>query len=338
MPATIYFTGPRQVAFREENLPEIGEDQVLVETILSAISPGSEVMVYRGEFPDDFSVDETITALSGEFRYPIRYGYSVVGKVQVAGKGVDPAWVGKTVFAFHPHCSHFPACPEELMPVPDGITSEQAIFLPNMETAVNLVLDGAPLIGEKVTVFGQGIVGLLATALLAKFPLGILLTLDRYPKRRRASLELGAMATLDPYQPDFREQVQAILGQGSDLTYEVSGVPAALDQAIAVTRYSGRLVVGSWYGRKTAELRLGGSFHRRRIRLFSSQVSTLSPELSGRWDKTRRFQVAWDMIRQVQPARFITHSFPITQAEQAYQLLDEDPQETIQVVFTYEGA
>jgi threonine dehydrogenase-like Zn-dependent dehydrogenase len=130
--------------------------------------------------------------------------------------------------------------------------------------------------------------------------------------------------------------MEAYLPGGADLVYELSGVPSALDQAIAVTGFTGRVLVGSWYGQKPAHLDLGGHFHRNRIRLISSQVSTLAPELSGRWTKARRFQVAWEMIRKINPSRFITHRFPITQAHQAYQLLDQDPEGAIQVIFSYE--
>jgi threonine dehydrogenase-like Zn-dependent dehydrogenase len=125
--------------------------------------------------------------------------------------------------------------------------------------------------------------------------------------------------------------------QGADLTYELSGNPAALDQAIAATGFSGRVVIGSWYGQKRADINLGGRFHRSRMRLISSQVSTLAPEWTGRWSKARRLQVAWRMLEQVQPAHLITHRFPLTQAAQAYALLDQHPEEAIQVLLTYEG-
>jgi len=119
------------------------------------------------------------------------------------------------------------------------------------------------------------------------------------------------------------------------LVYELTGRPETLNEAIAMTRFSGRVVIGSWYGEKRAPIDLGGAFHRSRIKLISSQVSTIAPELSARWDKSRRFGVAWDALARVQPEKWITHRFPISQAADAYRLLDEHPQETIQVIFTY---
>ena len=109
----------------------------------------------------------------------------------------------------------------------------------------------------------------------------------------------------------------------------------ALDQALAVTGYAGRLVIGSWYGQKQVHLDLGGRFHRSRIRLISSQVSSLAPELSGRWTKARRFETAWKMLAAVHPSTFITQRFSIDQAARAYELLDQCPQDSIQVLLTY---
>jgi 2-desacetyl-2-hydroxyethyl bacteriochlorophyllide A dehydrogenase len=337
---SLHFTAPFQVEVREEPLGPPGPGQALVKTLLSAISAGTELLIYRGQVPTDLAVDETIPALSGRFRFPLKYGYGAVGQVEALGPGVDQAWQGQTVFAFQPHESWFLATPEELHPLPPGVPPAEAVFLPNMETAVTLLLDGRPLIGEQVAVFGQGVVGLLLTALLARLPLASLVTLDLYPLRRRASEELGAHLSLDLEDPDFQERLLAALqgprpSAGADLTYEVSGNPAALDLAIAATGFAGRMVVGSWYGNKRADLNLGGRFHRSRLRLISSQVSSIAPELTGRWTKSRLLKVAWEMLQQVKPARLITHRFPLRQAAQAYETLNKNPSETIQVVLEY---
>ena len=333
----LYFTAPGQVSVREEKLPALGSGQLLVQSLLSAISPGTELLIYRGEFPAGLPLDENIPSLQGGFSYPLQYGYATVGRVIAAGAGADSAWGGRLVFAFQPHASHFINEPRGLIPVPAELSAEQAVFLPNMETAVSFIMDGRPLIGEHVTVFGQGIVGLLTTALLARHPLGSLVTLDKYPRRRQASLDSGATASFDPQTGELPHRMEAIQPQGADLTYELSGSPAALDQAIQVTGYAGRVVVGSWYGSKRASLDLGGRYHRSRIRLISSQVSSLAPEFSGRWSKERRFSVAWKMLQQLKPARWITHRFPLEEAERAYRLLDTQPGETLQVLFTYTG-
>jgi threonine dehydrogenase-like Zn-dependent dehydrogenase len=184
-------------------------------------------------------------------------------------------------------------------------------------------------------VLGQGIIGLLTASLLAEFPLDTLVCADMYPLRRQAALDLGAQAVLDPAQADFNEQAGLLLKSGADLTIELSGSPAALNSAIALTIFSGRVVIGSWYGEKRAPLDLGGSFHRSRLRLISSQVSSIAPELSARWDKARRFGVAWRALQRLRPEKWITHRFSLVDAALAYSLLDERPGEAIQVVFQY---
>jgi 2-desacetyl-2-hydroxyethyl bacteriochlorophyllide A dehydrogenase len=336
----LYFTGPRQLSLKTQAAPPPAFGQLLVQTLISAISPGTELLIYRGLAPPDLARDETIAALAGGFDFPLQYGYAVVGRVLKLGRGVAPDWQDRLVFAFHPHESHFLATPDELLLLPPGLESEEAVFFPNMETAVTFLLDGQPLMGEQVAVFGQGVVGLLLTALLARWPLASLVTLDLYPRRRLLSESLGAHVSLDPAAPDTPARLLSHLQgsgpyPGADLTYEISGNPQALDQAIAATGFSGRVVIGSWYGRKKTELELGGRFHRSRVQLIGSQVSSLPPGLSGRWNKSRRYQATWRMLREVKPARFITHRFPLAQAAQAYELLDRDPAEVVQVILTY---
>ncbi|MGB0384331.1 MAG: zinc-dependent alcohol dehydrogenase [Ardenticatenaceae bacterium] len=338
---SLYFTDSYEVSLREERLPPPAANQVVVETVVSAISAGTEMLVYRGQVPTRLAVDETIGALAGEFAFPLKYGYAAVGRVMVIGAEVERSWLDRMVFAFNPHESHFLAAPADLIPVKGAISPENAVFLPNMETAVSFVMDGQPTIGEQVVVFGQGIVGLLTTSLLSELPLARLITLDGYPLRREQSLKLGAHVSLDPTAPDLLADLRTLLPEtlpygGADLSYELSGNPKALEQAIAITTFNGRVVIGSWYGTKTVELDLGGLFHRSHMQLISSQVSHLNPRWRGRWNKARRMRVAWRMIEKHQPASLITHRLPLTQAAHAYQLLDQSPKQAIQVVLTYD--
>lgn len=338
----LYFTGPGQIAVREEELSKPAPGEVLVQTIASAISSGTELLIYRGQAPTDIPLDETIPDFANHFRYPSKYGYAAAGRVVDVGSDVDASWQGRLVFSFHAHESHFLCGTSELLHVPDDLSPEEATLMPNMETAINFLLDGQPLIGERVVVFGQGIVGLLTTALLSRLPLTSLITLDRFPLRREKSIALGAHASLDPEAAQAEDELEALLGEndddgGADLTFELSGNPAALEQSIACTGFDGRIVVGSWYGQKRCDLNLGGHFHRSRIRLISSQVSTLSPALTGRWTKSRRLRLAFQLLRQVRPAHLITHRFPLAEAATAYDLIDRQPKEAVQVILTYDS-
>jgi 2-desacetyl-2-hydroxyethyl bacteriochlorophyllide A dehydrogenase len=338
---TLYFTAPGQVEIREELLPEPGAGEVFVETICSAISAGTEMLIFQGRFPRDLESDTVISGLRGGFRYPVAYGYANAGIVQKIGAAVDSSWQGKHVFSFQPHTSHYLCEPDSLLPIPSTLSAETACFLPNMETAVNLVQDGAPVLGERVLVLGQGVVGLFTTSLLSEFPLDTLVIADRFDLRCQMGMaechksKASSCALLNPGTRDFREQALSSLKQGADLAFELSGDPAALNDAIKLTRFSGRVVIGSWYGEKPAEIELGGSFHRSRIKLISSQVSTISPEMSSRWDKVRRFDAAWKALERIRPEKWITHRFNIEDAPKAYRLLDEAPDEALQVLFTF---
>lgn len=323
---TLFFTAPQQMEVQETVLPALKEDEVLVETTCSAISAGTEMLVYRGQFPQLQDAHDTV---SSELKYPLAYGYACVGRVKDIGKEVNKEWKDKLVFSFQPHTSHFVAKPTSLFPIPHSLSPENACFLPNMETAVNLVQDGAPILGERVMVLGQGVVGILTASLLSEFPLENLTVVDNLDFRRKAlqagagKLKVESYSTFNLHPSSF------------DIVFELTGSPASLNTAIEHTTFSGRIVIGSWYGQKRAEIDLGGSFHRSRIKLISSQVSSLSPELSGRWDKSRRFEVAWQALERIQPQKWITHRFALQDAVKAYPLLDEHPQETLQVIFEY---
>ena len=333
----IWFVGPRQLEVRDEELSDPDPDCVLVQVALTGVSAGTEMLVYRGELPDPTAED--VDPVMRGLMYPTPFGYCAVGRVAELGPGIDAHWNDRLVFAFQPHASAYAARPDALLAVPEDVAPQDAVFLANMETAVTLVQDSAPLVGERVLVLGQGTVGLLAASLLHEFPLACLVTADLHAVRRAASLGVGVTATLDPADPDFMDRARSYTqGAGFDLVLELTGNPKALDNAIGATAFSGRIVVGSWYGRQRATLDLGGRFHRSRIRLLASQVSTIAPELSGRWDKKRQYEVAWDAIRRIRPARWITHRFAVDRAGEAFHLLDTAPQTVIQVVLEYGAA
>ncbi len=342
---SLYFVGPGEVDLREEPIPEPADDELRVRTELSAISPGTELLIYKGEVDSEMAADSNLESLSGSLSYPLKYGYAAVGHVEAVGDGVDDEWLGRRVFAFNPHESHFCARRENLHPVPDDISTALATLLPTAETAVTLVQDGAPRLGEGVVVFGQGVIGLMTTAILGQFPLAELVTVDLSARRREYSEQLGATRSV---HPDALGDVLKMPGEtesdpedrlshsGADLTFELSGNPAALDAAISSTGYDGRIVVGSWYGTKPTELDLGGRFHRSRITLSSSQVSTIDPALRGRWDRNRRMGLAWDQLDE-SLADLLTDRYPIDSAADAYASLAEGPSGTLGILFSYKS-
>ncbi|MFB6173298.1 MAG: zinc-binding alcohol dehydrogenase [Halobacteriales archaeon] len=331
---SLYFTGPRAVERRETTV-DPAPDEVVVETRVSAVSAGTELLIYRGEAPTDVPADETLDALDGDLTYPVKYGYAAVGDVVATGGAVADAWRGRTVFAFNPHESRFAATPDALVEVPDGVASETMTMAPSVETATSLVLDGRPRVGERVVVFGAGVIGLCTVGVLSSFPLDRLVAVDPISGRRERAVELGADRAVAP------TEVDGVVGgwtvpAGADLVYELTGRPSTLEDAVDAAGYDGRVVVGSWYGQKAATLDLGTDFHRDRISVESSQVSTLAPETRGRWSKARRMDAALDRLRAIEPDSLVTHRVPFADAEDAYRLLDEGTGDPLQVLLTYD--
>lgn len=332
----VRFTGERSVGVQRFPVPEPDPGTVRVRTTVSAISPGTEGLLYRGDVPTELRADETIDALDGDLSYPLTYGYAAVGRVTAVGDGVDEAWLDRRVFAYNPHESHFVADPDDLLPVPDAVDDATATLLATAETAVTFVLDGAPLLGERVVVFGQGIVGLVTTALLAETSVETLLAVEPIADRREQARSLGADRVFDPHCGGVADRIDELTDGGVDLGYELSGDPDALDAAVSAARYDGRVLVGSWYGTTPARLDLGGRFHRDRIDVYSSQVSTIDPELRGRWTRTRRHEVAWRALDRLDLSPVAVRERPIEDAPVAFRTLETRPGDAVQVLLTYE--
>jgi len=319
-------------------VPPPGLGEIRIQTIASALSQGTEMLVYRGEVPHDLPLD--LPALSGSFAFPIKYGYAAVGCVIDVGAGVTEFQSGDHVFVHHPHQSVFvvpvqpPSGPAPVR-LPVELDPLLGVFLANLETAVNVLLDTPLRLGETALIFGQGTVGLLIAQLLRRAGAGKVIVVDPLEQRRKLSLQLGADEALHPNQA-LRAQIGELThGRGADVAIEVSGAPAALQAAIDCVTVEGTIVVASWYGSKPVSLLLGENFHRGRLHLRSSQVGHLAPELGARWDHARRLALAVDLLQELELHPLITHAIRFTEAAAAYELVDQRPDEVIQVVLTY---
>jgi len=322
---SVWFAGPRQVELRDEELPALGPCDVHIEAIASAISHGTEMLVFRGQVPEDLDLD--LSTLRGSFAFPIKYGYASVGRVVACGPGVGRFENGDLVFSHHPHQSAY-VVPETLpIRLPDALEPTLGIFLANVETAINVVLDAAPRLGERVVVFGQGVVGVLITQLLQRTGVSQIVAVDPIGARRELALQVGADRALD--------SGLGSRGADFDLAIEASGNPAALNQALDSVAFGGTIVVCSWYGTKPASLMLGGAFHRRRLRIVSSQVSTIDTALQPRWSRERRQALACELLPRLKLNGLISHSFPMAHSAEAYDLVDAHPEKAMQVVLTY---
>jgi 2-desacetyl-2-hydroxyethyl bacteriochlorophyllide A dehydrogenase len=324
----VHFVAPRRVEVREVDLPGPAAGRVLVATEWSGISGGTELLAYRGEIDPDLPLDEALGTMAGTFAYPFRYGYSTVGRVVEAGGSLR---AGQLVFSFHPHQDRFVVDAGAAVPV-EGIDARLATLYPMVETALQVCLDAAPRLDEVVVVVGLGAVGILVAALLGRTG-AVVVGSDPLPARRAAAGAFGVRA-LGPGEVAGAVD-RATGGRGADLVVEASGDPESLAAALPLLAHEGTALVCSWYGTRPAALPLGGAFHRRRLAIRSTQVSTIPAALSARWDRGRRAEAAWRLTRTLPLGVLCTHEFPFEAAAEAYASVDGKEEGLIHAALRY---
>jgi threonine dehydrogenase-like Zn-dependent dehydrogenase len=267
---------------RTVDLPRPGPSEVLVRTRWSAVSSGTEALVFRGQVPVDQYATMRAPFQQGDFPAPVAYGYLSVGTVDEGPHHLR----GRTVFCLHPHQTAYVVPATAVIPVPDGVPARRAVLAGTVETAVNALWDAAPLIGDRVACVGAGMVGCSIARLLAGIP-GVEVTLvDINPARAEVAAQLGvAFATPDRAPTDL------------DLVVDTSASAAGLQRALELLAPEGRVIELSWYGDRDVSLKLGGAFHHRRLTIRSSQVGTVSPARSGSRSTTDRLDLALRLLR-----------------------------------------
>ncbi|MDP9251712.1 MAG: zinc-binding dehydrogenase [Chloroflexota bacterium] len=332
MTASVWFPRAREVELRDEELRGPGAGEIRVHAIASGLSHGTEMLVFRGEVPPDLALD--LPTLAGSYGFPIKFGYASVGRVVQVGAGVSGLAPGDHVFVHHPHQQEYVVSAAAAVRLPPRLPPELGVFLANCETALNVVLDAHPRLGEEVAVFGQGVVGLLVTQLLDLAGARVI-AVEPIAQRRELALRCGAEEAISPDVALARIAARTN-GRGADVVIEASGNARALQLAIDAAAFQASVVVCSWYGSKPVSLDLGSRFHRARLRLVSSQVSQLDPALAPRWDRQRRVDTALSLLGELVIGPLITHHIPFAQAAEAYALVDQHPEETVQVILTYD--
>ena len=321
----LLFVAPRRVEMAPVDVPEPGPGQLLVRTVRSGISPGTELLCYRGLLDPDLPLDETIGSLGGSFSYPFPYGYSCVGEVE---RSTGAVGVGSLVFAFHPHQDLFVVSESDVVELPERTDARTATLFPLVETGLQLSLDAGPVAHERVVVLGLGPVGIL-TALLLQRAGAVVLAADPLVERRELALSLDIPAAAPEELPS------RVPAPGVPLVVEVSGAPAALAGALSLLAHVGVALVGSWYGRQQVPLPLGGAFHRRRLTIRSSQVSTIPAALAGRWDVAHRRRVVTALLGELPLTALVTTELPFDDAFRAYELLDRREPGVLHVALRY---
>ena len=324
----LWFVAPRSVEVRECELSEPGPGQALVRTVYSGISPGTELLAYRGEIDDTVVLDETLPTLSGRFSYPFRYGYSCVGRVERGGGLAE----GAPVFAFQPHQDRFVVAAEDALEI-GGLDLRTATLFPLVETALQVSLEAETEPGAVVVVTGLGVVGLLVALLLQRAGAQVLGSEPRAWRRDlAASLGVAAVAPpeLDPWVADETS------GRGAPLLIEASGNPTALGGGLRALAHEGSALVVSWYGTKPVPLPLGAEFHRRRLTIRSTQVSTIPARLAGEWTRERRRRVALELMDELPLGVVATHEFAFADAAIAYRQADAAAPGLLHAALCYE--
>ncbi|MEJ0016625.1 MAG: zinc-binding alcohol dehydrogenase [Acetobacteraceae bacterium] len=268
-------TGPGRGEIRGETLAEPAPDTLLVRTLASGVSRGTEALVFAGRVPPNQFEAMRAPLMGGTFPFPVKYGYSAVGATPC----------GRRVFVLHPHQDVFAAPAAMCMPVPDAVPTPRAVLAANMETALNLMWDAAPLAGERILVIGAGVVGLLAASLLARVPAARVTVVDVDIGREPLARAFGCGFALPDAAP--REQ---------ELIVHASASEAGLRLALDCAAFEARIVEASWYGDRAPAVPLGEAFHARRLRLLASQVGAVAPPMRGRRTHAERLALALELL------------------------------------------
>lgn len=337
----VWFAAARQAEIREEQLTEPTDVDLVIRSVTSLVSSGTEMNVYRGDSATPSEL--ALPTASGEYPFPIKFAYQAVGRVEFAGarSGFEE---GQTVFAVHPHQDRFVITAGRtedglidgsslVFPVPDGLDASSAAFANLFSVAYNAMLDVPVRVGDCVAVSGLGVIGHFA-AYLARLTAERLVLVDPIPERRERAAWIGADAVVDPSEAAAAIE-HLTEGRGVDVYVEASGATPALQGAIDHTGQEGTIVVVSYYGRRRAELRLSPEFHLRRQRIVSSMVGVVGSGLQPRWNVARRMRVAMARLGKLDVAPLVTHRFPFDQAPAAYELIDEHPQLSLGVLLDY---
>lgn len=273
----LWYPRAGEAEIRTETLPPAGADDVRVLTLWTAVSRGTERLVFEGRVPGAVADRMCAPAQAGSFSFPLKYGYCAVGAID--GEG------GRPVFAMQPHQTAFVAKRDDVWPIPEGIPPRRAVLAANMETALNAIWDSGAAPGDRVAVVGAGIVGLLIAFLAARLPGAEVEAIDLDPSRAGVAEMLGAA---------FRVPDRA--RPGADVVLHSSGSAEGLALALSLAGQEGVVAEVSWHGDRAVSVPLGRDFHVRRLRLVSSQVGAVAPSHRPRWSRSRRLAKALELL------------------------------------------
>ena len=276
----LWITAPGRAELLSERLPELTGDAVQIQATFSALSRGTESLVFFGKVPASLHASMRCPHQGGELSLPVKYGYCSVGRVTAGAE-----LVGRRVFCLHPHQDRYVVPASSVVPIPDAVPDRRAVLAANMETAINGLWDAAPAVGARVAVIGAGAVGLLSASLLSQIPGIELEVVDIAPAKDAICQQLGLRCVRpEAATPDC------------DLVLHASGAPAGLELALGLAGFEATIIELSWYGDRVVPLGLGGRFHNARLRIQSSQVGNVAASQRSRWSYRRRMELALRLL------------------------------------------
>ncbi|MEM1362703.1 MAG: zinc-binding alcohol dehydrogenase [Pseudomonadota bacterium] len=282
MARALWSVGSGDYAILDETLAVPNAEQATIEARYSGVSRGTEGLVLRGDVPAALYETMRCPAQEGDFPFPIKYGYALVGVVQ------NGALRGETVFALHPHQDELILPIKSLVPLPEALPARRAVLGANMETALNVTWDSGAAPGDRILIVGAGVVGLLTGRLATAIP-GTEVTICDINPNRRDIAELFGSAFISSEVPR----------RHFDIAIHASGTEGGLQTAIEAVGLEGTVIEASWFGHAEIGLPLGGWFHPGRLTLKSSQVGQIPPSRAPRWNHRRRLQKALELLRDM---------------------------------------
>lgn len=307
----LWLVDKSKYAILPENLPDLDKKtEILLKTIASGVSRGTERLVFNGRVPITEYQRMRAPHQRGNFPFPVHYGYCAAAEILDG----PPDLIGKPVFCLHPHQDFFITDIKNVTLVPSQIPPQRAVLAANMETALNGLWDSGVSAGDRVTIVGGGVLGLLLAFLIAQIPATDVTLIDPMD-RFHVAQSFGAKFENEPQQ-----------GLEADLVFHTSASAAGLQTAIACAGSGSRIIEMSWYGDRDISLCLGGAFHSKRLQLISSQVGKVPNHQKERWTYARRMQKALELLDDSRLDQLLTHQIPFLETPSRLPPLLDDPQ------------
>lgn len=297
----LWYVAPGKAELRPATIGDLGPNKVLVRTLYSGLSRGTERLIFEGKVPEAEWSRMKAPAQEGEFPFPVKYGYSAVGVVEEGPAEL----LGKHVFVLYPHQDKFVVAAERAFIIPDNVPPARATLAANMETALNIIWDGGAQAADTITIVGGGIVGMLVASLASRLPGAKVTLVDIEPSRASIAAKLGVCFSTPDDAP----------GE-ADLVVHSTASAGGLALALRLAGVEGTIVEASWYGDAKVNVALGDAFHSRRLRLISSQVGNVCAQRAKRWTTRRRLEAAIGLLADERLDALIGEEVPFAELPQ----------------------